>query len=62
MVILGGNMEKEDLIKLKNGFKEIADILDEILSIEDNEENKDLMEQKVAMFLYKMMTLQNIFE
>lgn len=53
-------MNKEELIKLRNGFEEIVNILDEILSIEETEENEELMEQKVAMFLYKMVQVSNL--
>ena len=52
-------MEREDLIKLRDGFEELVDIINEILSIEDKEENKNLMEEKVAMFIYKMMKVGN---
>lgn len=53
-------MEREDLIKLRNGFEELVNILDEILSIEETEENEKLMEEKVAMFVYKIMKVSHI--
>lgn len=51
-------MKTEELVKLRDGLKELVDLLNDILLIEDDEDNEGLRAQKMAMFIYKLLLLK----
>ena len=55
-------MIRKDFEELRDEFEELVDLLNEILTIdtyEKTKENEELLEQKVAMFFYKMLKLSH---
>lgn len=58
------NKDKEDLIKLRNAFRETADIIDDIVDLSSRADNGETglekeIESKMGLFLYKMIEISN---
>lgn len=53
-------MEVKEITKMRDGFQEIVDLLNELIileSIEVNLENAKLIDRKMDLILYKMIAL-----
>lgn len=53
-------MEVKEITKMRDGFQEIVDLLNELIileSIEVNLENAKLIDKKMDLILYKMIAL-----
>lgn len=55
-------MKKEEMIKMRDSFREIAGILDDLIVFEekinnDEDINKEEYDAKIGLFMYKMFEL-----
>lgn len=55
-------MEKEEMIKMRDTFKEVSEILDEIITFEEKIDNNEEIDEneyksKLGLFTYKMIVL-----
>lgn len=58
-------MEKEEMIKMRDTFKDLAEILDEIIIFEEKIDNNEEIDEneyksKLGLFAFKMMKLTKI--
>ncbi|MDU4953622.1 MAG: hypothetical protein E6X21_14985 [Clostridium sp.] len=52
----------EDLIKLRDAFRKVADILDEIVRLGDDPKNEERMEELYGKFLIHMLKIKEMSE
>lgn len=57
-------MDNKDLIKMRDAFRESADIIDEMLALEEREKNgedvKNELESVVGRFVMKMLEINSL--
>ena len=60
-------MEKEEMIKMRDTFREVSEILDEIIIFEEKIDNNEEIDEneyksKLGLFTYKMMELMKTMD
>lgn len=53
----------DELVKMRDVFRDSADILDKLIKLQDEEETEDIREEYESLmgrFAFKMMELQNL--
>ncbi len=59
-------MEKEEMIKMRDTFKDLAEVLDEIIILSDKEDrgeeiDKKEYDSKLGLFTFKMLELAKLY-
>lgn len=60
-------MEKEEMIKMRDTFKELSELINEIIILDEREEkgeeiNENEYKSKLGLFTYKMIVLTKTLE
>jgi len=60
-------MEKEEMIKMRDTFRDLAEVLDEIIIFEEKIDNNEEIDEneyksKLGLFTYKMMELMKTMD